>query len=64
LKTDRGSYEFVDVDGERRVLAIGFLGKAGGLTVKVKEGSPQKPQPGILEPHLPLEDTEHPRMAA
>jgi len=31
LKTDRGSYDFVDVDGERRVLAIGFLGEAGGL---------------------------------
>lgn len=64
MKTERGSYDFVDVDGERRVLAVGFLGKTGGLTVKVKESRPQKPLPGNLQTDLPLEDLEHPRMAA
>ena len=64
MKTDRGSYEFVDVDGERLVLAVGFLGEAGGLTVKVKQSHPQQPLPRNFQPQLPLDDGEHPQMVA
>ena len=64
MKTEQGSYDFVDADGERLVLAVGFLGSAGGLVVKVKKSHPQQPLPSRFQPDLPLENTEHPDVAA
>ena len=64
MKTDRGSYDSVDVEGERVVLAVGVLGSAGGLTVKVKKSHSQQPLPRGLESEPPLDDGEHPQVAA
>lgn len=64
VKTERGSYDYVDANGERRRLTVGFLGAGGGLSVELKESHPQQPLPRSFEPDLPLEDQEHPRMVA
>jgi len=64
LKTNRASYEYVEIDGQRVKLVVGFLGEAGGLTVEVKESHSQQPLPGDLQPHLPLDHGEEPRMVA
>lgn len=60
LKTDRGEYGFVDADGQRIRLSIGFLGVGGSLVVDVKEAHPQQPFPGRLQPRLPLDHRELP----
>ena len=64
LKTDQGSYWFVDAHGQRLLLSVGFLGTGGGLVVKVKKTHPHQPLPSRFETDLPLEDTEHPDVAA
>jgi hypothetical protein len=64
MQTEQGSYDYVDTGANRVRLSVGFLNAGGGLTVEVKESSPQQPFPSTLQPDLSLEDTEHPRMVA
>lgn len=64
MQTEQGSYDYVDAQGQRVRLSVGFLDAGGGLTVEVKEGRSQQPLPRTLEPDLPLEDLEHPHVAA
>ena len=64
MQTEQGSYDYVDAQGQRVRLSVGFLDAGGGLTVEVKESRSQQPLPRTLQPDLPLEDLEHPHVAA
>ena len=64
MQTEQGSYDYVDAQGQRVRLSVGFLDAGGGLTVEVKESRSQQPLHRTLQPDLPLEDLEHPRMVA
>ena len=63
MKTDQGSYDYVEIDGERRVLAVGFLGGGGSLVVELKKSHSQQPLPRNLQPELPLDGQEHRRQS-
>ena len=54
----------MEIDGERRVLAVGFLGGGGSLVVELKKSHSQQPLPRNLETELPLDGHEHHRMTA
>ena len=64
MKTDQGSYDYVEIDGERLVLAVGFLGGGGSLVVQLKKSHSQQPLPRNLEPELRLDGHEHRGMTA
>ena len=64
MQTEQRSYDYVDGQGQRVRLSVGFLDAGGGLTVEVKESRSQQPLPRALQPDPALEDLEHPRMIA
>lgn len=58
LRSEQGGYGWVEADGQRIRLSVGFLGPDGSLSVEIKEARPQQPLPRRLQPCPPLDQRE------